>query len=417
MKKYKIVFICHFSSSEVRDRLILKRHYIRTFLSKFFLGFSFHYHDFAIWVSDYISEFEKHPEFEFHVISPHKGMEKSIQSYSNNGINYHFFCCDGSLAYDFINAKFLIEEKNGYKRNRKKINKIINSIHPDLIVLCGAENPYYSMSVLDINDIPVYVILQTLLNDQKRIEMKVGSASRREVELDIFRHANYFCTSGDKIVSVINKNNNRAVILPAGFPTHRPVLSRPLEKDGDFVFFAKSITVNKGIEDLLRALYFVKKKHNDVVLSVIGGCSSEYRKHLDNLIYNLGVKENVRFLGYFDSINETYSNVIRYKAATVPGITAGLNSTVRESMLMGLPTICYNTAATEEINKQKRSIITAAMENVDDLSRQMLFVLEKPEDAGIIAKNGLEYANSKFGNEGIVNKFLENCQLIIEGKV
>lgn len=417
MNRYRIVFLCHFSNSKVRENLGLKWLGIRNYINKL-RGFpSLSYEDFAIWVSDYIQEFEKHPEYEFHIVAPHKGMKKEFQDFVINGINYHFFKCDSSIISDWYNSRFSIEEKNNYKKNRGRIDKIITEINPDLVLLCGAENPYYSCGVLDIKNRPVYVILQTLLNSPKRIEIGVGTPYRRKIEADVFAHANYFCSTSEKPIDIIRKFNPHAVMLPAPFPTHRPLIVKCDTKDYDFVFFARGISVEKGIEDLLKAVKIVSNKYKCVSLNVIGLCRPDYRKHLDIMISSLGIAQNVLFSGFYDKIEDLYVNVAKAKAVVLPGITAGLNSTIREAMFMGLSIVCYQTSATDVINKEKIGLLTASMGDVKELAKLMCFTIENPDRTFEIATNGKEYAEKEFGNKAIVDKLLNNCRLIIEGKV
>lgn len=412
-KGYKIVFLCHFSNSFVRQNLKLKNFNIWKCNTKFLEKITYHYDDFAIWVSDYIDEFEKHPEYEFHIVAPHRGMKKVRTSFEKKGIHYHFFKCDKNRIYDYLNKRLHIDEKNGYKSNRVIIKEIINEIQPNIVILCGAENPYYSSAILDVNMMPICVILQTLLNDPKRIKMGVGSQYRRDVEIDIFQHARYFFTDAENEKAKIEEVNHNALVLPVGFPTHRPHITIPKNKECDFVFFSRIITKNKGIEDLLHALCIVKESHKNVRLDIIGGCGAEYHKHLDMLIDKLAIRGNVCFAGYYENISDTYNHVVKARATVLPGITADLNSTVRESMLMGLPTICYASYAIESINREKPCLIAAQMENVDDLAKQMRFVLDNPNEAEIVAQNGRDYANRVFSNEAIVNELLDNCNKII----
>ena len=413
MDKPKIVFLCHFSNAIIRERLDLKDYNFRKFLYQLKGGDVAIYNDYAIWVSDYIAEFEKHLDYDIHIIAPHYGMRRELQSFEVNGVHYHFYRWNYGIAYSVLDKLFHIEEKNNYVRNRKKISTIIKNVNPDMVILCGAENPYYSLGVLDVMDKPVYVILQTLLNDPKRIEMGVGNAYKRKKENDIFKHAGYFCTSSEKAIAKIKECNSDAVILPAGFPTHRPQVGLPKEKEYDYVFFASSVTKNKGIEDLLHALSLVVKHHGSVMLNVIGVVGSAYNKLLSGLIKELGITNNVHFSGYYQQIEDTFKNVAKAKAVVVPGITAGLNSTVREAMLMGLPTICYETTATKRINGNALCLLTAPMRDIEALANQMLSVVTNSNLARDVADNGKEYAEQFFSNEAIVNKLLDNCKIIL----
>lgn len=415
MEKQKIVFLCHVSNPEVRAHLDLHTYPLRRFVYKMKGGKTL-YEDFAIWVTDYIEEFEKHPEYEFHIVAPHWGMKRNRQDYDQNGIHYHFFKCNKGVVYTFFDKSFHLEEQNNFANNRKKIATIMAGISPDLVLMCGAENPYYALGVLDIKDKPVYVILQTLLNDPKRIEAGLATPYKRKMELEIFRHARYFCTSGEKDINKIKEVNPNAVILPVRFPSHRPVVEIPEKKEYDFVFFAMHIAVNKGIEDVLKALSLVKKNKKDVSLNIIGKCPQEYKHFLDNLVIDLGLETCVHFSGFYQQIQETFENVVKARAALVPGITT-VNSTVRESMYMGMPTIVYDLPGIQAINKEQHCVFAAEVENVESLAKQMLFVLENPEQAQQVAANGKAYAERVYSNAAIVDKLLDYCRQIVEKEV
>lgn len=417
MKRYKIVFICHFSNSIVREVLNLKTHKVQNAIRKKVGTHLFRYDDFAIWVSDYIQEFEKHPEYDFHIVAPHLGMKDEIQEFVVNSINYHFFKCDSNYLSNVLKEFLKLDEKQNYRNQRRVVKSFISTINPDIVLLCGAENPNYSTSVLDIHDKPIYVIPQTFLNDPKRIEMGVGSSYKREIEKEIMKHAKYFCVAGDNIINYIRTVNNEAVILPVAFPTHRPIINIPDKKEFDYVFFARIVTKNKGIEDLLRAFAIVKSSYANIRLNVIGRIDDEYKSHIEKMIQQLGIRNNIILSGYYDNIDDTFANVVKAKVVVVPGITAGLNSTVREAMYMGLPTICYSTTATDMINKEKTCLMTAPVGDIEALARLMSGSLERAGYTKEVANNGKDYAEREFGNEAIVNKLLDNCLQIIEKKI
>lgn len=410
----KIVLLCRFSNSTIRNKLELKNY---TFLNLYFKIRNVpqkQYDDFAIWISDYIVEFEKHSEHEFHIVAPHKGMKNDFQNFHINGIYYHFFKVESNYISDVFDEKFHLQEKNDYQLNRNKMKKIFDTIQPDIVLLCGAENPPYSLGVLDIYNKPIYVILQTLLNDPKRIEMGIGNEYRRAVETEIFKHTNYFCTYNEQAINYIKNCNRTAHILPVRFPTHCPKVVTPNDKIFDFVFFARIVAKNKGIEDIINAMSIVIKKYPSARINIIGRVSEEYKIKLDKIIDENNIFDNIIFSGYYQQLEDTYNNVAKAKVVIVPGITEPLNSTVRESMLMGQPTICYEAPSTLKINEEKQCLFLAKMRDVNDLAKQMIITLEDYEKLNQVALNGKEYAENNFSNKAIVNQLLENCELIVK---
>lgn len=153
----KIVWICHFSNAEIREHLSLSNNWIANKIRKV-IGKkkAAPYTDFAPWVSNFIKEFETFESIELHIISPHQGLKPFTQYFELRNIHYYFFKPDLpilNLRYDM----FLKKPK--YRMNRFLVSQLIEEIQPDLVNLIGAENPYYSITALDIKNIPVYLFL------------------------------------------------------------------------------------------------------------------------------------------------------------------------------------------------------------------------------------------------------------------
>ena len=79
--KKKVLFLCSFSSMLMRQRLHLKKWNIRNAIMRLFKHPEFSHFDKGIWVTDFIQEFEKHPEYEYHIMSVHSGMIHKKQEF------------------------------------------------------------------------------------------------------------------------------------------------------------------------------------------------------------------------------------------------------------------------------------------------------------------------------------------------
>ena len=411
--KRKIAFVCHFSNESVRHHLKLKKRRFRNSLLSLFRHPKQELLDFAIWISDYIKEFEKYNGYDFHIIAPHLGMKKQNESFELNGINYHFVKCDSFFVADFINRKLHLNERLDYKIVRRRYYSLLREINPDIICICGAENPYYSLSALDVKNVPVYLVLQTVVNSPELLAQRDDLSYRKEVERRVFESVEYFGTGIKKYYDLFTKINHRAQCLYVSFPTHHPPVY-DVSKEFDFVFYASGLSKNKGIEDTLNAFKIVKDKYPKVTLNIIGGCDEKYWLALEKIMNSIGVMDNIVYNKYYPIQAEMFKQVQKAKAVVVPGITAALNSTVRESLLMGLPTIVYETTATPRINKNKLSVLVAEMENVDNLAAKMIFAYEHPAEMTIMAHNGKEYAEGAFNNKAKVDRLVANIDAIID---
>ena len=102
-----------------------------------------------------------------------------------------------------------------------------------------------------------------------------------------------------------------------------------------------------------------------------------------------------------------FKQVQKARIMVVPGITATLNTTVREGMFMGMPVLQYETSVCKKINKEKPCLAVAKMEDISDLASQMKLLYENPVISKQMADNGQEYANRYFTAEA-VGKMLAN---------
>lgn len=410
--KKKVLFVCSFSSQKIRERLLLKKWKLRNMLMRYLKHPRFVHLDKGVWASDFIQEFEKHPEYEYHVLSPHKGLKRSSQFFDLNGIHYCFFKSDYNLLTDTLNAKFKLEERSDYKRDRKVMREIINKVNPDIVVICGAENPEYSSIALDIDDRPVYVLLQTVLNNPKLAQYtNEARGYRADLEKRIFKKIRYFGTGGEKYYSLFHGINPDALCLSIRFPSHKPPVFLDLEKKYDFVFFGR-LTKNKGIEDAIKAMGKLVQTHPETTLCVIGGGQGG-NSWIHRVVIENNVQNNIIFVPRFELIDDLYKEVQKSRIALLPGITA-FNSTARESILMGLPTIVYDLPRVKAINAEKWCLLSAKMEDVDDLCAKMVFALDNPEELAVIAANGKEYAENYYDNTLIGDKITANIKAIID---
>ena len=112
-------------------------------------------------------------------------------------------------------------------------------------------------------------------------------------------------------------------------------------------------------------------------------------------------------------MDDMYRQVQKSHYAVLPGITAPLNSTVRESMFMRMPTIVYNNDAIQKINTDMHCLFAAKMEDYEDLALKMVFCLDNPLEALKSANNAFDYAQKNLSNNQIGKTVVANINAII----
>jgi len=414
MEKIKVVWICHFSNKEVKSNLPLFDFSLKNRIKKI-LGKknpSIHV-DFAPWISTLIKEFERFDDVELHVIAPHMGLKRITFEFEINRVHFHFF-----RPYVFLHVEQIIDRifkpKKKYRLNRFLVHQYLKKYKPDIVNLFGAENPYYSITALDIQEIPVYVLLQTVLSAPFNNELNYSiDNARLVIENRVFSSLKYFGTTSRMYHdSVINANPN-AEFLEFWFPTENPPSIEEQIIEFDFVFFASGLSQSKGVEDAIEAIAIVNKTLKNARLNIIGYCSAEYKEFLENKVSTLGLNWNIIFSSYFTLHADMFRQVKKAKIALLPHKIDVVSSTIREAMFLGLPIVTYKTTGTPYLNSEMQTVLISDIGDIEGLAKNMIMLLNSPELAQNLVENAKSIARKLFDNTVIAKKLIEQNKAIV----
>jgi len=413
-EKIKVVWICHFSNEKVREKLLLSKRRFLNRLKKLLGRQPYVYADFAPWVNNLITEFEKINDVELHIIAPHAGLSPFKYSFEMNGIYYHFFRPELPLRLDILVSRLPHQEKRKFLLNRLWVKQFIKDIQPDIVNLIGTENPYYSITALDIKDIPVYVSAQTVYTNPDRLRLSGNCDPLRwNTELKIhFKYRYFGC--GDRIHNdLILHNNSNAIIFKNILPIQYPKKVKEVEKEFDFVYFAQHVSAKKGIEDAIDALAIVKKEKPDVTFKVVGNCSPNYKAFLNEKIDNLGLTANISFHDYFPVHSDMHQYIKKARFALLPIKLDAISSSVIEAMLLELPVVTYKTTGTPYLNKDGETVLISEIGDIEHLAANMLKLLNSPKLAEQLKKKAKAFVEKEFDNASNAKRLLEDYKAVI----
>ncbi len=415
MDKLKVAFICHFSNSEIRNKLPLSNLWLINRVKRIFRkGVLQEHQDFAPWVTSQIKEFEKFEDIELHVISPHSGLRRFTYSFVRNGVNYYFFKPElpFMLSHLIVRLNF---KSNKYLLNRFFIKRFINNIKPNIINLIGTENPYYSIASLDIKNIPLFVSVQTVYSNPARQAMTGGHVDKERwnLELKIHNKEIYYGVTGNMHHDLIQNNNPNAIFFKFWFPVEKPEIVYYPHKEYDFVFFAHGVTPKKGVEDAIYALASVKVKYQKVKLNIIGLCNPKYKQFLEDIIGKLGLQSNIYFNEYFPLQSDMHRHIQKSRFALLPVKLDIISSTIIETMHLELPLVTYKTTGTPYLNKDGETVLISDIGDIEALAANMLKLMDNPEYANEIGKRARLFAKMEFDNSKNALRLLKCYRAVI----
>jgi len=403
----RVALICHFSNPEVRDKLPLSKKTVENHIRRYLNKPKNQVIDYAPWITNMISEFEKRNDIEIHIISPHRNLKKNKYSFKYGNIYYHFFRPDNDIMVIKLFRKLFKIKRPKYYFNRHLIKGFVKDINPDVVNLIGSENPYYSIAGLDITNLPLILTTQTVYtNPLIKKFMDNIDQYRWDLEIKLHKKIKYYCCTGMMYRDLVLHHHPNAVIFYYTFP------KKPLEKINnvikkyDFVFFAANVSKVKGIEDTIQALTLVKKEYPEVTLNIVGNYDINYKKYLEKMIEELELKENIKFNDYFPQHSDMLKHIQKAKYAVLPVKLDVISTTMIESLMLGLPLITYKTSGTPTLNKYGEAVLICDIDDINSLAQNMLRVMKEPELVKKMLNNSKIFIDKEYDNVAIIDRLV-----------
>ncbi|MCB5228719.1 MAG: glycosyltransferase family 4 protein [Candidatus Cloacimonetes bacterium] len=390
MKKLTVVWICHFSNALVQEKLKpwkKKAH-------------------FAPWISQTIPIFENHPDIQLHIIAPHEYISGS-KEFTHKGVHYHFFNPYIPIWGRHWPGFFKWDEWTNYAYNKKVVKSLIQKIAPDVIHLQGAENPYYSSTILPLLGLyPIVINLQRVL-----LSFLNQNNKRAIIEKDILDKARNISIRTETMKSDISSYRPDANIH---WVRYQPRILEPLnlEKEYDVVFFAR-VSKAKGIEDLIDAMGIVAKTVPSPKLCIIGGISDVYKTELTNRAAKLNLAENITWKGYLHSVEDVYREASKAKISVLPTHNDIIPGTIIESMQLGLPVVSYKVGSIPELNVDEGSVLLSELGDIQGLARNMTKLLTDAVLYDTMSARGIICIQKRYSGQDVLKQHLDCYQDVI----
>ena len=397
----KVCWICHFSNEGVRARLPLTRAGSRVA-------------DFAPWITNLIQEFKSFDDVELHVIAPHWGLKTFTYEYVDQGVQYHFFKTEIPFLNRIWPSFFPLEAWTGYLWNRVRVRWFLRKIRPDLVNLMGAENAYYSSTVLGIRRIPVLISIQGIYSNPDRFKHAKPNPFLCKYERLVHAENRYFGVCAPFMPDLIKRDSPNPVLFWHDFPHKVEKLDIPdgSQKKYDFVFFSR-VTFLKGACDILDALALVKKCNPVVKLRMMGPVSRVFMEELKAKVAALGLEGNVVLSGEYASHAELLKEASLAKYYVLPTRLDTLPSTIFEAIHLGLPVVSYKTGDIPVLNKGDLRVLLSPAANIEALAGNMARLLDDPELGPCLSKKARDFLDKHFDNRRIARHFVDQYNAVL----
>lgn len=150
----------------------------------------------------------------------------------------------------------------------------------------------------------------------------------------------------------------------------------------------------KGIDILLKSLVLVLnglKRNQKVHLTIAGEDEGQYEK----LAENLGLSENVNFVGWLNS-EQLRQLLSETSLCVLPSRVESFGLAMGEVMAAGVPIISTNTSSIPEIITDGKTGLLAPPENPEALAEKILYAINNPSEMEAIAQAGRKRIKKNF---------------------
>ena len=311
--------------------------------------------------------------------------------FKDKGFNIHVISLnggkiDGVTVHDFSsNVEELRNErafkKTGYIKNVKEIKKLVHEIKPDILHAQYASSYGFIGSLLGYHPYIISVWGTDIY------DFPNNGPIQKQIIKHNFRKADYIFSNSRDMAKEANKYTKKNVdvtFFGVDMERFKPI---EVEKEDAFVIgIIKSLEKKYGIEYLLKAFKLLKDENLDrKILLKIGGSGKDL-DNLVNLTKELGLENEVEFLGRIspENVAKTFCS---FDVTVFPSLREGFGVAAIESQACEVPVIVTNVGGhPESLDNNKTGFIVEPKQPEEIKNAIMKFI----EDEDLRIKMGKE---------------------------
>lgn len=199
-----------------------------------------------------------------------------------------------------------------------------------------------------------------------------------------------------------DKHDHRAFRRQKGIPDDRFLITHVGIRDW------------KGWAELVDSLSDIVPRHPNAHVALIGCRSQEDLQMVRDYATRRGVPWNVTAVEYRADMPNVFASSDLVVDASWAG--TGITGTIREAMAMRKPVIATDAGGNRELLSTPDVGWMVPMKDRSALSRTLLDVIENPEQARTVAKNGREHVVKSFSKDLRITRLEELYRSILESK-
>ncbi len=173
----------------------------------------------------------------------------------------------------------------------------------------------------------------------------------------------------------------------------------------------------KGQHILIQSALGIVKKIPEAIFMIIGEDlqrAGEYKRELEDLAGNLGIKQNIIFTGYREDIMDLMNT---FDIFVLPSLAEGLSVAILEAMAAKKAVIATSAGGNPEIVVDGSTGTLVPSGDSDKLAEAILYHLENPEISKRMGEQGYARVKKYFSLSQMLDKVMDIYKEVSQGEI
>ncbi len=187
-----------------------------------------------------------------------------------------------------------------------------------------------------------------------------------------------------------------------------------IDRNKKIIGIVARLVEDKGFYELFEALPMILKEIPNSLLIIIGPEEPEKKNRISpKIAKDLGISENILFLGERSDVNEIYPLMDVF---VLPTHREGLGAVTLEASAMEIPVVVSNIGGCPETVENNKTGILIPLKDVGELAKAIIYILKNPDKAKRMGKNGRKKVLKEFNKEIVFGRMKREYQRLINQK-
>ena len=304
---------------------------------------------------------------------------------------------------------FPFDALTGFIFESSKLCYELNRIHPDVVHTHGTEREYALTAMR--SGYPYLISIQGILAEFNKTNPTIHNRILEPWERRVVRESKYFTCRTHFDTGFVHRLNPVAKIFDIPEAMNPVFWKGPWDNPGGRrILFVGGGEPRKGLHELIEAMALVVKDIPDASIDVVGFCSPERQKVLEETARRIGV--TVRFHGFK---NATELAALHRQCSLFVLCSSNENSpnTLAEAMVSGMPCLAYNVGGVSSMVEDGQTGLLVAPHDVAGLAAGVVELLVDKNKAQMLGRNAAEVARIRHEPRHVAEETMKAYRLIL----